>query len=68
MCLAIPGKIIKIEGDTVTIDYETETRHARLITQGFSVGDYCIAQGGIVVEKIPESQVKEWLKIVKNEA
>ncbi|MCK4967554.1 MAG: HypC/HybG/HupF family hydrogenase formation chaperone, partial [Candidatus Aenigmarchaeota archaeon] len=30
MCLAIPGKIIKINGDTATIDYDGITKTAKI--------------------------------------
>ena len=66
MCLAIPGKIIKIEGDLATIDYGTEKREAKIVRGNFKVGDYVIVQAKIVIEKIPLSQVKSWKKVIEN--
>jgi len=40
MCLAIPGKIIEVdeEGNCI-VDYEAEKREARILCEGFGVGD-----------------------------
>jgi len=62
MCLAIPGKIIKIKGDLATIDYSGEKRVAKIIRGNYKVGDYCLVQAKMVLEKIPKKQVKELLK------
>ena len=66
MCLAIPGKITKIEKDKAVVDYGTEKRTAKLVEKGFSIGDYVLVQTGLVVKKIPEKEalecIKEWDK------
>ncbi len=71
MCLAIPGKIIKIEGDIATIDYGSEKREAKIISQAddgssFNIGDFVLVQAKIVSEKVPEEQVAGWLEYIKN--
>lgn len=68
MCLAIPGKIIKIEKDIATIDYGSEKRQAKIINGNFRVNDYVIVQGKIIIEKVPEEQVQGWLELLKNGA
>lgn len=65
MCLAIPGKIIEIHGDTARIDYGSEKREARIVEGSFQVGDFVIVQGKIVIEKVPPEQVKGWLDLLK---
>ncbi|MBW2987728.1 HypC/HybG/HupF family hydrogenase formation chaperone [Candidatus Woesearchaeota archaeon] len=66
MCLAIPGKIIKIEGETATIEYPGETREAMLIEDNFNVGDYVFVSEKIVIEKIPEEEALASLKAWEN--
>ena len=66
MCLAVPGKIIEINNDIATIDYGKEKRIGKIIEERFSVGDYVIVQGKIVIEKIPENEVAEWCNLFKN--
>lgn len=63
MCLAVPGKIIKIEGDIATIDYGSETRKAAIVEDNYKIGDYVIVQGKIVIEKVPKKDVKQWLEM-----
>ena len=63
MCFAVPGKIIKIKNDIAVVDYKTEKREARIVEPEFNIGDYVIVQGKIVVEKIPENEVKQWFSL-----
>ena len=65
MCLTIPGKIIKIEGDIATLDYGSEKRQAKLIDNKFKLGDCVLVQAKVVVEKVSEEQMKGWLEVVK---
>ena len=67
MCLAIPGKIMEITKDVATIDYGSERRQARIIEGSFKKGDFVIVQGKMVIEKVPASQVKQWLELVKQD-
>lgn len=66
MCLAIPGKIIEIKnnGDCI-VDYETEKRFAKILTDDISVGDYVIISNKIVVMKVPKNQAQEYLNAIK---
>ncbi|MFH1409911.1 MAG: HypC/HybG/HupF family hydrogenase formation chaperone [Nanoarchaeota archaeon] len=63
MCLAVPGKIIKIDVDVATLAFGNEQRKAKIIDGNFAVGDYAIAQGGILAMKIAEEEAKESLKL-----
>ena len=67
MCLSVPGKIIEIKenGDCV-IDYETEKRNAKILSEGFEKGDYVIVSNKIVVMKIPKEQAEDYLNAIRN--
>jgi len=65
MCLAVPGKIIAIVKDMATIDYESEKREAKIVEEGYSIGDYVIVQGKIIIQKVPLKEVEEWKAIFK---
>ncbi|MFH1376226.1 MAG: HypC/HybG/HupF family hydrogenase formation chaperone [Candidatus Woesearchaeota archaeon] len=67
MCLAIPGKIIEIKDEIATVDYGSEKREARIVDGDFNVDDYVIVQGKLVIEKVPEEQVRGWLELVKKD-
>jgi len=67
MCLAIPGKIVKIESDTAVIDYSGEIRKASVsLIDGLKVGDYVLVNAGFVMEKIPEEQALQSIKAWKD--
>jgi len=66
MCLAIPGKIIEINGDEAVISYGEVKRKARLLDTDFKVGDYVIINSKIVIQKIPENEALESIKLWKN--
>jgi len=67
MCLSIPGKIIEIKknGDCI-VDYESEKRTAKILTNDFKLGDYVIVSSKVVVMKVPDDQAKEYLNAIRN--
>jgi len=67
MCLAIPGKVIEIKGENVVVDYGKEKREARIVEGSYKVGDFVIVQGKIVIEKVPEEQVKGWIELLERD-
>ena len=70
MCFAIPGKIIKIIGDNVVIEYINNQKRTALLIQEdeYKVGDYVFVSSKIVVQKIPKQEALESLKVFKNAA
>lgn len=68
MCLAIPGKIVKIEGDNAIVDYVTEKREAKIFGLDVSLGDYVIVQQKIVVQKIPKKEALAALRLITAES
>ena len=65
MCLAIPGKIIKIKGDTATVDYEAQKRQVNISLVNVAVGDYIIANAGYAIQKIDEQNAKKSIELFK---
>ena len=63
MCLAVPGKIIKINGSSATVDYGREKRTGKIIEKGCKKGDFVIVQGGIVVQKVSKKEAERALKM-----
>ncbi|KHO45383.1 MAG: hypothetical protein QS98_C0011G0078 [archaeon GW2011_AR3] len=64
MCLAYPGKILKISKDMATIDYDTEKRKAKIVERKYRPGDYVIVQGRIVIEKVNKKAAERWLEMI----
>lgn len=65
MCYAIPGKVEKIENNTVTVDYFGEKRKAHNELSRIDIGDYIYAQGGFVVSRISASEAQSILAVWK---
>lgn len=58
MCLAIPGRVKKIEGQKLTVEYPTETRLAHAGGMDLNVGDYVLIQMGIAIKVVTEKEAK----------
>lgn len=72
MCLAIPGKVVEIKDNDVTIAYGDERRQAKLINMEIKVGDFVVVQNRMVLQKVPEDQAIEaqklWEQVLANES
>jgi|SaaInlStandDraft_3_1057020.scaffolds.fasta_scaffold183620_1 hydrogenase expression/formation protein HypC len=67
MCLAVPGKIIEIKDNkTAVIDYIDEKREANCSLLDCKIGEYVIISNGMVIDKIPENEAIESLKMYKD--
>jgi hydrogenase expression/formation protein HypC len=67
LCLAIPGKVVKIEKGFAIIDYSGEKRKASTDLIKVKSGDYVIVQAKFVVQKIPKKEALEAIKVWRQE-
>ncbi len=65
MCLAVPGKIIRINDSVATIDYGNEKREANCSMVECKVGEYVIVSNRMVIDKVSEKEAIESLKMYK---
>ncbi|MFA4843674.1 MAG: radical SAM protein [Candidatus Margulisiibacteriota bacterium] len=65
MCYAIPGKVTALDGKNVTVDYFGEQKKAINEIVNLKLGDYIYAQGGYVIQTIPEREATEVLETWK---
>ena len=61
MCLAVPGKVVRINGEKALIDYGSEQREAKLAAD-VKEGDYALVQQGFVVARISEKEAREMIE------
>ena len=61
MCYTIPGKVVEISGKTAVIDYFGEKRKAINELADLKVGDYIYAQGGFLINIVPEKEALQVL-------
>ena len=66
MCLAVPSRIVKIAGDTATVDLDGVQRTiSLLLLEDPKIGDYVIVHAGFAIHTINESDALESLKLLK---
>ena len=66
MCLAIPSKIVSIDGDTAVIDVDGVQRETSLLLlEDPQISDWVIVHAGFAIHKIDEAAAKESLRILK---
>ncbi|MBT3311385.1 MAG: HypC/HybG/HupF family hydrogenase formation chaperone [Desulfobacterales bacterium] len=67
MCIAIPSKIIKIDGNSMaTIDVEGAKRTASLLLlDDAEVGDYVIVHAGFAINKVNEEEALKTIEILR---
>jgi len=58
MCLAVPGKVIKIEGRKATVEYPGQSRLALVAEVEPRVGEMVMVQMGVVVKVLDPSEAK----------
>lgn len=65
MCIAIPGKVIRIKDDMAKIDVAGTKKEASLmLMEGVNVGDYVIVHAGFVIQKVDDREAQETLRLL----
>ncbi len=66
MCLAVPNKIIKIEGEWATVKSSHHIHKANLsLVKNAKKGDYVIIHGDLALNKLEKKEAAAILKIIK---
>lgn len=64
MCLAVPARIVSIEGDEAVLDYGGVTRKANIsMLSSASTGDYVLVHVGYAISKMDEAEALETLEL-----
>lgn len=63
MCVAAPGKVIEINGDTATIDYNGNKIKANKGIVNVKVGDYALVHAGLIIQILLEDEAQSMLDI-----
>jgi hydrogenase expression/formation protein HypC len=57
MCIAAPGKVVKIEGQKALVEYPGEiTRQAMIANEKVKLGSFVLVQMGIIIDVLSKSQ------------
>jgi hydrogenase expression/formation protein HypC len=66
MCLAIPAKVVSIDGDSAVVSIEdVEYKASLLILPDVKPGEYVMLHAGFAIEKVDPDQADETLRLLK---
>ena len=64
MCLAVPVKVSKIEGQNAFVELGGLSRQANItLVPDVKVGDYVLLHAGFAIERLDEEEAEETLRI-----
>lgn len=72
MCLAIPGKVLEITGDSALVDFDGVKRRVVIgLCKDVKIGDYVIVHAGYAIEivdkKEAEKSIEVWRELIGDE-
>ncbi len=64
MCLAVPGKILEVDGNKAIADFKGLRKEVRLdpLSDDVGEGDYILSHAGFAITSIPPEEAKETLE------
>lgn len=66
MCLATPALITKIDGQKAVVQSGNHTHNVDLsLVEGVQVGDYVLAHGDLVIQKLPKEEAEKILGMIQ---
>ncbi len=63
MCLAVPGKIVSVQGSIAVVDFGGVQRETNISLVEVKVGDYVIVHAGFAIQTVDEEDAKETIKL-----
>lgn len=59
MCLAIPGKILKIKDQLAVVDFQGVQKEINISLVDVKIGEYVMVHAGFAIEKMDKNYVDE---------
>lgn len=63
MCVAAPGKVIEINGDTAIIDYNGNKVSANKGIVDVNIGDYALVHAGLIIQVLPDDEAQNMIDL-----
>ena len=63
MCVAAPGKIIEIDGNTAKIDYPPNITTVNKGIVDCKVGDWVLVHAGLIIQVLPENEAEYMVEL-----
>ena len=66
MCLAVPGRLVRIEGDLGFVEFQGAERRVGLaLLPEARVGDYVLVHAGYAIQRMDEAEARENLELLE---
>jgi hydrogenase expression/formation protein HypC len=66
MCLAVPMRVITIDGDVAICEIDGVRREANLMMiDDVAIHDYVLIHAGFAIEKLDENEAEETLRLMR---
>ena len=65
MCLAVPAKVLEINGDIAKVDFGGVSTDVNISLVDVNVNEYVIVHAGFAIEVLNESEANETLNIFR---
>ena len=66
MCLAVPMRVVTIEGDVAICEIDGVRREANLMMiDDVAIDDYVLIHAGFAIEKLDENEAEETLRLMR---
>lgn len=66
MCVAAPGRIIEISGNTAKIDYSSNITTVNKGIVDCKVGDWVLVHAGLIIQVLPENEAEYMVDLFKD--
>ena len=64
MCLAVPMRVVEIDGPVARVEESGVRREARVdLIDGVKVGDYVIVHAGVAIDRLEPEEALETLRL-----
>lgn len=63
MCLAMPGKVVEINGETAEIDFGGITKQANIAMVEVTIGQWVVIHAGYAISVMDEEDAQETLAL-----
>lgn len=66
MCVAAPGRIIEINGNTAKFDYSSNITTVNKGIVDCKVGDWVLVHAGLIIQVLPENEAEYMVDLFKD--
>ena len=66
MCLAVPAKVVEIDGPVARVDVAGNLREANLtLLEGVEIGDYVMLHAGFAISKYEPEEAQKTMELLR---